>query len=340
MSKSMHYTRGFVLLALVPSFVAAGGNPRLAFETAGLPEPEDLSADEILPASAYYALLEVMTQQLGDQHFPARAGVFIARSGLPVLRDARNHSSTISEFLVRLQILFRKTVTNAVYELSSDGVRACIRLKRTGAANASTEKVDALNAAAFVTFFCDEVEDRTLAGLFATLPDLSYMPPDILDRTALMRSRHGGMEISYPAEWLLKPIRHHWRGQGQSIDGFSSEKGSQSAISMLEKRIRSRLGHSPVLLSDLASDLGISVRQLQRLLKASGTSFREVLAQQRLEASRHLLRSTEHAIQTIAVECGFASPQTFSRAFSNAFGQSPSIFRANESRDQRMQSPD
>ena len=123
MSKSMHYTRGFVLLALVPSFAAAGGNPRLAFETASLPEPEDLPADEILPASAYYALLEVMTQQLGDRHFPARAGVSIARSGMPVLRDARNHSSTISEFLVRHQILFRKAVTNAVYELSPDGAR-------------------------------------------------------------------------------------------------------------------------------------------------------------------------------------------------------------------------
>lgn len=340
MSKSSLYTRGFVLLALVPSFVSAGGNPGSAFEKANVPGPEDLAADEILSASAYYALLEEMTRQLGDQHFPARAGVSIARSGIPVLRDARNLSNTISEFLVRLQIVFRQTVTNAIYELSSDGVRACIRLTRTGAATPSTAKVDALNAAAFVTIFRDEFEGGKLAGLTVSLPEPSYMPRDILDGTAPIRHRHNGIEISYPAEWLLKPIRHRWRGEGQNIDRWSGKNGNVSTMSFLEQRIRSQLGNGPVLLPDLASDLGISVRQLQRFLKASGTSFREVLARQRLEASKHLLRSTDHSIQTIAVECGFASPQTFSRAFSNAFGQSPSIFRASEYRDWRMPCPD
>lgn len=333
MSKSIPYTRGFVLLALVPPFVAAGGNPRAAFAATDLPALEDLKADHILPASAYYALLEEMTRQLGDPEFPARAGMAIARSGLPVLRDARNVSATIAEFLVRLQIVFRKTVTNAIYELSSDGVRAVLRLRRTGAADVSTVKVDALNAAAFVTIFRDEIEGGHLAGLNASVPDPSFMPREILDRSALMRSRHGGMEISFPSEWLLKPIRRRWRGQGQDVDRISGEMGSLSAIAFLEERIRSRLSHGSVLLPDLAADLGTSVRQLQRALQASGTSFRQMLVQQRLGMSRTLLETTDDPIRKIALDCGFASPQAFARAFSNAFGQSPSRFRADSSRD-------
>lgn len=332
-SKRIPYTRGFVLLALVPPFVAAGGNPRQAFAAANLPAFEDLTADQVLPASAYYALLEEMTRQLGDRHFPARAGMAIARSGLPVLRDARNDSGTIAEFLVRLQIVFRKTVTNAIYELASDGVRAVLRLRRTGAANASTSKVDALNVAAFVTIFRDEIEGGNLAGLTASGPDPFCMPRDILDRSTLLRSRHGGMEISFPSEWLLKPIRHRWRGQAQDVERITGEKGNPWAIGFLEERIRSRLSYGPVLLPDLAADLRTSGRQLQRALKSSGTSFRKLLVRQRLELSRSLLETTDAPIGKIALDSGFASPQAFSRAFSKGFGETPSMFRARASGD-------
>ncbi|SEA90833.1 helix-turn-helix transcriptional regulator [Rubrimonas cliftonensis] len=333
MSKSIPCTRGFVLLALVPPFVAAGGNPRDAFAATDLPALEDLKPGHIIPASAYYALLEEMTRQLRDPEFPARAGMAIARSGLPVLLDARNNSGTIAEFLVRLQIVFRKTVTNAIYELSSDGVRAVLRLRRTGAADMSTEKVDALNAAAFVTIFRDEIEGGHLAGLTASIPDPSCMPREILDRSALMRSRHVAMEISFPAEWLVKPIRHRWRGQGHDVDRIFGEKGNLSAIGFLEERIRSRLSHGPVLLPVLAADLGTSVRQLQRALQASGTNFRQILMRQRLEMSRTLLESSDDPIRKIALDCGFASPQALARAFSNAFGRTPSTFRADAPRD-------
>ncbi len=335
MSKSIPYTRGFVLLALVPPFVAAGGNPREAFAATDLPALENLRGDHILPASAYYALLEEMTRQLGDRHFPARAGMAIARSGLPVLRDARNTSGTIAEFLVRLQIVFRKTVTNAVYQLSSDGMRAVLRLRRTGVADVSTGKVDALNLAAFVTIFRDEIDGGNIAGLTASIPDPAFMPRDILDRTMLMGSRQGGMEISFPSDWLLTPIRHRWRGQRQDADRISGEQRDLSAIAFLEERIRARLSHGPVLLPDIAADLGASVRQLQRALAASGTTFRQVLARHRLETSKTLLATTDAPIRKIALDCGFASPQAFSRAFSHTYRETASMFRARRSGDRQ-----
>lgn len=328
LSKSIPYTRGFVPLALIPSFVAARGDLRRAFDVAKLPPPEELTADQLLPAKAYYALLDEMTRQLGDRHFPARAGAAIARSGLPALRDARNGSASICEFLVRLQIVFRRTVTNAVYELSSDGVRAVLSLRRTGAADASTEKVDALNAGAFVTIFRDELGGRTLEGLTASLPDPSLMPPDILRGPALMRRKEGGIALSFPSEWLLRPIRHRWHGRGEDVSSQSGGADKLSAAAIVEERIRARLFLGPVRLTDVAADLGSSPRRLQRVLKASGTSFREVLVRQRLEAARQLLATTNKQVGTVSLECGFGSAQTFSRAFSSAFRMTPSEYRA------------
>jgi transcriptional regulator GlxA family with amidase domain len=147
-----------------------------------------------------------------------------------------------------------------------------------------------------------------------------------------MRSRQGGMELSFPSEWLLRPIRRRWRGQAQTVDGVSDLTGRISVPDFLVDRIRSQLADGPVLLRDLAADLGTSARQLQRILEANGTSFRKLLGRQRLETARELLAASDRPIRAVALECGFASPQTFSRAFSNAYGQTPSAFRATVNR--------
>ncbi|WP_169794846.1 AraC family transcriptional regulator [Ruegeria profundi] len=298
------------------------------FASLDLPLPDALNPDQLLPAVAYYNLLEQMTHHLGDPCFPARAGEYIARSGLPALRDARNASHSLSEFLVRLQIVFRQTVTNAIYEVFSDGARATLSLRRKDVANSATAKVDALNAAAFVTIFRDEFGSDGLDGLTVSLPEPSSMPPDILSARALMRRKAGGMALSFPSDWLLRPIRLHWSGQQQDINGGHDTAGRKSPVTLVEGRIRSKLSSGTVLLADVAADVGIAPRQLQRVLKAQGTSFRHVLLRQRLETSRRLLETTNSPIGAIAVECGFASPQTFSRAFSKAFGETPSKFRA------------
>jgi AraC-like DNA-binding protein len=339
LSKSIPYTRGFVLLALAPSFVAEGGDLHHAFASVDLPAPEELKPDQVLPATAYYGLLEEMTRQLGDRHFPARVGASIARSGLPALRESRNASHSVCEFLVRLQIVFKKTVSNAVYEVSSDGERAILSLRRIGAADSSTEKVDALNAAAFVTIFRDEFEPDGIAGLTASLPDPFYLPPDIFGGPALMRRKEGGMALSFPSEWLLRPIRKRWRGQAQDIHGEFGAPGRMSTVALLEERIRFRLQLGTVLLAEVAADLGTTPRQLQRFLKANGTSFRQVLLRQRLEASRRLLATTDRPIGAIAMDCGFASPQTFSRAFSSVFGETASKYRAASSGSKNNKGP-
>jgi hypothetical protein len=66
--------------------------------------------------------------------------------------------------MVRLQIFFRKTVTNAIYELSSHGVRTVLRLRRTGAADPSTGMVDPLNAAHPED--CARLRFRIASGVF------------------------------------------------------------------------------------------------------------------------------------------------------------------------------
>ncbi|MFO1091684.1 MAG: helix-turn-helix domain-containing protein, partial [Hyphomicrobiales bacterium] len=50
-------------------------------------------------------------------------------------------------------------------------------------------------------------------------------------------------------------------------------------------------------------------------------------SQERLEAARHLVMTTPDSLGQIASACGFASQQALSRAFSGAFGRSPTAHR-------------
>lgn len=327
MTMRIALTRGFVVLTAARAFADAGGDAAAAFEAVGLPRPDDLAMDQQLPATAYYALVEEMTRRLDDPFFPARAGVMIARSGVPVLVAARNRSQTVGECLLRIIAIFRGSVTNAHYALRSDGGRATLALVRPGLANRSTSRIDTLNAAAFATFLGDEVGAAPLTGLSVGIPDPADLPPDIVARSAVSRRREGGMLLSFPAECLLFPVRGQWRAEPVDLRLPAEEEGRAQGLDFIRERIGAQLQLGPVSLGSVARDVGVSERRLQRMLRMQGVSFRGILAQERLEAARHLLCASRVPICDVAHACGFGSPQALSRAFSAAFRQSPSAYR-------------
>jgi AraC-like DNA-binding protein len=72
---------------------------------------------------------------------------------------------------------------------------------------------------------------------------------------------------------------------------------------------------------------GKSVRTLQRQLSASGSSFRDLLAEAKYEEASHLLRHTSEPVAGIACQLGYGNPTHFSRAFMRIAGVSPLVFR-------------
>jgi AraC-like DNA-binding protein len=79
-----------------------------------------------------------------------------------------------------------------------------------------------------------------------------------------------------------------------------------------------------------AQALGMSVRALHLAFEPSGESFSQAVARLRLERCRALLLDRAAAarpISDIAYACGFGSLAGFYRAFSRAFGASPTEFR-------------
>ena len=88
--------------------------------------------------------------------------------------------------------------------------------------------------------------------------------------------------------------------------------------------------YSSITVADVANYLGISRNYLSDLFRAAiGISPRTYLNNVRLVKSAQLLTGTRLPVRDVAELAGYDNPLSFSRAFKNAFGISPSQYREN-----------
>ncbi|TYQ10529.1 UNVERIFIED_ORG: AraC-like DNA-binding protein [Gordonia westfalica J30] len=95
--------------------------------------------------------------------------------------------------------------------------------------------------------------------------------------------------------------------------------------------LRARIGDTSMTVSNAATELGMSVRYLQKLFAADGTTPREWLLRNRLERARSLLVASDITVADLAGEVGFKETSHFSRSFTSAYGLSPGRYRRQRS---------
>jgi AraC-like DNA-binding protein len=81
-------------------------------------------------------------------------------------------------------------------------------------------------------------------------------------------------------------------------------------------------------IDQVAAQLGLSARSLQRRLDNEGHQFGELLNWVRRELATAYLINSAHPVTTIAGLLGYASPSSFTRWFAGTFGTSPQAWRA------------
>ena len=86
----------------------------------------------------------------------------------------------------------------------------------------------------------------------------------------------------------------------------------------------------PTKLSELAQVACFSEFHFHRIFSAvTGETLNGFENRQRLEKAARLLRYSKQSLTEIALDCGFSSSATFSRAFRSGFNTSPSQYRKN-----------
>jgi len=88
-------------------------------------------------------------------------------------------------------------------------------------------------------------------------------------------------------------------------------------------------------LAQVADNLGLHARALQRQLEKEGRTFATLLNEVRRELALRYLASPSHPVTEVAHMTGYASLSSFTRWFTAEFGTSPAAWRAGERAEDR-----
>jgi AraC-like DNA-binding protein len=104
------------------------------------------------------------------------------------------------------------------------------------------------------------------------------------------------------------------------VDARSTSEQVKAAL----KRVLA--GRRPAM-TDVAKELGLSTRTLQRRLNDEGVSFQQLLLDARRELARHYLLQPSLELNETAYLLGYGDPNSFFRAFHEWEGTSPGAWR-------------
>ncbi len=138
----------------------------------------------------------------------------------------------------------------------------------------------------------------------------------------LIADEHGEELANAVADQLIySSIRTDQDTQRLSVPtriGVRHPKLSQ-VIQMMEQNIE-----EPISPSILASDVGMSTRQLERLFRRYlNRSPKRYYMELRLQRARNLLMQTDMSVINVALACGFASPSHFSKCYRAQYDTTP-----------------
>jgi AraC-like DNA-binding protein len=101
-------------------------------------------------------------------------------------------------------------------------------------------------------------------------------------------------------------------------------------IQRVQNYIRSRLDDPRLNTEQVADEIGMSSRQLNRILALHDLTVKKLILLERLEQARRLIeRSSPGSVKLteLAYSCGFSGPSQFSKSFRKHFGSAPSEIR-------------
>ncbi len=138
----------------------------------------------------------------------------------------------------------------------------------------------------------------------------------------LIRQKAGPETSDRVADQLLcGSVRDgHCRQSNSSLSGMKNRNEKLSkAIANIQEYL-----DEPVSPSIIASQVGISTRQLERLFRRYlGVSPKTYMMTLRLERARTLLQQTPMRAIDVATACGFSTQSLFSKRYKQHFGKSP-----------------
>lgn len=170
--------------------------------------------------------------------------------------------------------------------------------------------------------------------------DASYVMPATAASLPLLSGYVEALRRNPPGSTRASEIasRHIYDLAALVIDAFvpggaarNDTSIAAARLKLAQKDILERLHDPDLRIETVAGHQGVTPRYIQRLFENGGTTFTDFVREGRLEFALRLLRSRDHATDTItsiAYDAGFSDVTSFNRAFRRRFDATPTEIRA------------
>jgi AraC-like DNA-binding protein len=181
-------------------------------------------------------------------------------------------------------------------------------------------------------------EDLVVAGVLAALLEaigLSHVQVEIdqvpiypqVDAAGLVRAVQRSATALWDFRWASQASRSVAGDPSDPLVAvLATDVRWPDAVASAFKRLAADLTRS-ISLPQLADELGLAPRTLQRQLGTAGLSFSKVLAEARCRAGSWRLLHTEEPIAEIGFLCGYADQPHFTREMQRRVGMPPAAYR-------------
>lgn len=159
-------------------------------------------------------------------------------------------------------------------------------------------------------------------------------PADLLPYRRLAQTEVSFSEeenaILFSKQYLTRRRNPANQELGQALSNYLEllrGRSSDDLLTHLDYIVQQQLRSGPCTLPQVANELRMHPRNLQRQLKAMGTSFSETLAAYRSRRAIELLKDPGLQITQIALRLGYSDATAFGQAFKKWFGKMPRDYR-------------
>lgn len=302
----------------------------------------DVPADpkRMVPAADYYALLERLADLDPEPAtLPLRAGAAMRCDDYGAFGLAWKSATNLRGSYARAERYARVLTSVSTYAVEEVADGAFLHLHREGPRHPGMR-------------FSNEATLASICSISAQVSTLPFQPLEIhFKHGAPAFTHHHETHFGCPVRFdsdrdallvstatLQAPNRLGDRSISRFFRTYLESEvarfeGDESLDRQVLDRVSSALSEGVPKISDVARDLCLSARTLQRRLADDGWSYQSLVDEARRRLSSRLLRETDYSLGDVAFMAGFADQSAFSRAFKRWEGQTPRSYRI------RVQSP-
>lgn len=326
----------YVTSLFARKMVAAAGSgidPKAMLALAGIEHEAPWDPKAMIPAVAYYDMLEAMAKQVDVTELPVHVGASMRCDEYGALGLAWKAAPTLYGSCARVERYARLWTGVVSYELRPDPRGTLFILHRTGERRLGLR-------------LSNEATLASAVSLSRQVCPVPFSPVEVFVQHAAPKSK------AFHEDWFGCPVTF-----GAQLDAVLISKEAMERANILgdegisrylmsdldaelanfrnvpalvadaKDAIAQALNEGAPRMSDIARGLGLSARSFHRRLSEHGLSFQTLTEETRRELAEGLLRDAQYSLADVAFLTGFSEQSSFTRAFKRWLGKTPANYR-------------